>query len=237
MIKAPPKGVLLDTAQTNWERKEAFGSDDLSPEIIFYKGDVPLGSILSLRVDRNNILAIANLLTVPLGADKIIATFDVVGTPVTTNPATGEPWRRGEIGASGLGIEAIMSVSVTKDGQGEQISRQYFIDKGDIHWLDNGEHTTIGSDGVVMEALADAFNMPSIFFEEDASEEDHLLSLVMLLQVVALTIPGGMALALGADHELQAMLDVAFGEEGLANAVDTLGPLIPMLRIRYGLDD
>lgn len=216
------------------------------------------------RIDKRDAIAVANLIAPLLQSDWLLATMDTHISYNPTNPATGEPWKPGEMqkacdedGACSTGIitDAITAMLVRRDGTVQMVSRTYHVDKakGEIHWVDVTSMDTRGKDpeanqvtGFVAENLMRAFQRKGPQENEKAMADEAGIPLddrptYMLVSTcqLALNVIAGAAMPYFTDEEIERNGDYItkqMTEEAVARLGERLGPISAMLRAKWGLD-
>lgn len=253
-MTAPSEDRLRASAKINWERKErgvAHQADyNMPPDVVFYAKDNHLASALCMKVDRDHAIAVANLLAVPLEADCIMTSLDARMTSHRTNPATGQPWVRGEMSSDGdVCIECIITCGYHVDGTIEQISRSYRNNgDGTLTWLDEGEYllmtktSAVRFGGFVSERFQSAFvhvGITDLFGPGEDRMDPMTEAYYLRASIIAITamVVNGLAILYNPSTPREAeILDEVMCEESISKMQDVFGGLLPRIRATYGIE-
>lgn len=259
-------GNFIRAAWERKERGVADDDDyDITPEVHFFKDDVLLMSTLMPHVSRDEALATAQMATGLTGADTLLMIVDAhvaTGDENMTNPKTGKQWGPGEMQAFcndedgcqlGIITDCIHAVVAHRNGTAAMATRLYHINHTgkQVHWVDEGHWMDSDDDsqvtGYVVDMLQQSFELPlpppgaMSELAEQAKIPEHLIwvnnlcsaaKLVTLVSRAAcfLYVPEG-------DVEARQVIEETMTQESLDSMRDGLGPIIDLLRAKYGLTD
>lgn len=247
------KELIMKAASLAHFRKEEMTRDnpdsDISPDVQFFRDGVLQGSFLVMQVNRNAAVAVAKLAARAFQADAILANFDVATTKVPINPATNQPWQRGEIVGSPTSVEGILTVCVNQDGDIEEVSRDYVRVGGEVMWLTEPEYkytsktSSLRLGGRLVEDLQDAFVGPDVSdliagysVDDLTATQAAFMVKTMIITLLSIILPCGLTALIPAESEWEATaLERATSDEEYESISNKVRPLLPMLRERLGL--
>lgn len=144
-----------DAAQRAAER----GHDDMNGIVEVWRDDEPLLTIFTPNVDRDEALNAVWFVVPAMNADRVVVAMDAHLTRQMENPATGEPWKQGEMqkachedGACATGVitDCLIINDARRDGTYRMQTLAYHVDEqakadGDrpvaVHWQPVGDES------------------------------------------------------------------------------------------------
>lgn len=160
------------------------GDDDLTPMVEVFRGEDLVAMIVAPQVDRDQGLDAARMAAVGFSADKISMVLDAHVSSSPINPKTGEEWGPGEMqrachedGACQVGLitDTLIIIDHYRSGRHREEMLPYHVHADDktVHWVgaDSADLPRVidtdnegeGVDGIIPNAIFDAFKEPVLF--------------------------------------------------------------------------
>lgn len=257
-----PDHVLVE-ASAAWKVKET-GVDkidddfDISPHVAFFRDGEQIASFLALEVNKQHAIAAVTIGASMLDADEVVVSMDTHVSSNPINPKTGESWKPGEMqnlcndeGAcdTGLITDAIATIRVGKDVPTVMLNRKYHVNHTtrEVHWVDPWdcaiEHDEAKMTGYVLESFRAAWTQGMPRFPmppkpdgmSDAEARVH--KNIAGLRFMVLLLGGGVIPFEGVDDYLDFYKEFLTEEYVQKDADGLLGTLLPLFRVKFGLDE